>query len=119
MAFDFFEIALDILCGKTAYRLAGQRRYGRLRGNQAFLFRHRRMRMTCIHELGAFGNQTIIIRSLFAMHDGVFPFSDFRFAHATHSDAMRNFKQRRNARCVVVGTFVVRSRFVQNAKPAG
>ena len=74
------------------------------------------MWMPRIHELSAFGNQTIVIRSLFAVHDGVFPFSDFRFAHATHSNAMGNFKQRRNARCVVVGTFVVRSRFVQNAK---
>ena len=54
------------------------------------------MRMTRIHELSAFGNQTIVIRSLFAVHDGVFAFGDFRFAHATHSDATRNFKQRRN-----------------------
>ena len=109
VSLDLLKVALNLFSSHTVDGLAGQRRDCSLGGDEALLIFHRGTGMGRIHELGAFGHKTTLIRGLRSMHHSVLALGDLGLAHTTRADTTSQLKQGGNAGSVAVRTFIVSS----------
>ena len=116
VSLDLLKVALNLFGGHTVDGLAGQCRDCSLGGDEALLIFHGGTGMGRIHELGAFGHKTALIRGLRSMHQGVLALSNLGFAHTARTDAASQLEQSSNAGSVAIRTFVVGCGLMQCAK---